>query len=313
MRKQFPDFILQNNIITTTNNLKASVVITTKNRKDELIRAIESCIKQKGNPEIFVFDDGSEDGTFEFVCKKYPSVKVHREEISLGLIDARTKAASLVKGDIIFSLDDDACFSSTDTILDILAFFSHPRIAVVSIPMVDVKKSSKIKQIGLGTVDDLYICAHFQGSAHALRKDVFHKLGGYRKNLERGGEETEYALKLYKNNFWIRIGNSGPILHYESPKRDKSKITFYGARNNVLIAWIYTPITIIIPYTLNLIIRLLFYGFKTGTIKSSVSGLMDSFDQIKKGKINRDPMTLYSFISYKILARKGSVKITQPY
>ena len=41
----------------------ASVVITTKNRKEELLKAVESAMGQRGLLEVVVVDDGSTDGT----------------------------------------------------------------------------------------------------------------------------------------------------------------------------------------------------------------------------------------------------------
>ena len=41
----------------------ASVVITTKNRKEELLKAVESALSQRGLLEVIVIDDGSTDGT----------------------------------------------------------------------------------------------------------------------------------------------------------------------------------------------------------------------------------------------------------
>ena len=288
---------------------KASIIITTKNRKDELAKAIQSCLKLKGDPEIFIFDDGSEDGTFDFVKNTYPQCILHRENNSLGLIDARTKAATLVKGDIIFSIDDDACFSDEDTIINFLPYFNQPKVADVSIPYIDIYQSSKIRQKGIGTIDDLYICPQYKGTAHALRRDIFLKLGGYRKNLVRQEEETDYAIRLYKNDFLIRLGNCKPILHHESPKRNLDIIAFYSARNNIILAWIYSPILFILPYCINLVIELALWGFKRNCLKAIFSGLNNSFFMILRMQLKREPLTNHIFLQYRLLRKYGYKKI----
>ena len=58
----------------------ASIVITTKNRRDDLEKAIVSALAQKveGSVEVIVIDDGSTDGTSEFVSAKFPQAKLHR-------------------------------------------------------------------------------------------------------------------------------------------------------------------------------------------------------------------------------------------
>jgi hypothetical protein len=41
--------------------------------------------------------------------------------------------------------------------------------------------------------------------------------------------------------FFVRLGNSDTIIHNESPKRDYSRMDFYGRRNDVLFHWQNTP------------------------------------------------------------------------
>ena len=51
----------------------ASVIITTKNRKEELLKAVESAMSQHGLLEVVVIDDGSIDGTAEAVLEMLKS------------------------------------------------------------------------------------------------------------------------------------------------------------------------------------------------------------------------------------------------
>ena len=287
----------------------SSIVITTKNRKEELSKAIASCIKLKGNSEILIFDDGSEDGTMEFVQNNFPTVRVHREEKSLGLINARTKAASIVTGEIIFSIDDDACFSNENTVMDILPYFDLPEIAAVSIPYIDVLKSPEVKQPAMGTINETYLLPQYRGTAHALRKDIFLKLGGYRKNLIRQEEETDFGIRLFKEGYKIRVAKSDPILHYESPKRNYNIIAFYAARNNFLLAWVYTPWLLLIPNLLILTSGLIRYGIKNRTINSVFKGFLQGIKNFGNREVARDPLTFKQFLGYKRLRRAGFTRM----
>ena len=86
---------------------KISVIIPTYNRKHTLKRAIQSVHLQSLPPfEIIVVDDGSNDGTKEWVRQKYPNVKYIYQENS-GVSSARNKGIKIARGDWIALLDSD--------------------------------------------------------------------------------------------------------------------------------------------------------------------------------------------------------------
>src|SRR5690349_11726781 len=94
---------------------RASVIITTKNRKEELRNALASVMQQSIPLEVIVIDDGSTDGTSDLVRAEFPAARLHRSETSRGLIVQRNVGATLATTPILFSIDDDATFPSPKT------------------------------------------------------------------------------------------------------------------------------------------------------------------------------------------------------
>src|SRR5882672_12428273 len=125
---------------------KATILITSKNRKEELRVAVKSALEQTGNPEVLVIDDGSTDGTSDLIRAEFPQVNLHRFEKSEGLIVQRNRGAELAAGEIVFSMDDDAIFSSPHVVEQTLADFDHPRIGAVAIPFINVRQDNRIRQ-----------------------------------------------------------------------------------------------------------------------------------------------------------------------
>lgn len=74
---------------------QATVVVTTRNRCDELARLLPTLVDQTADAEILVVDDGSTDGTPELVRTHFPQVRLERSESPLGYIVQRTRAAQL--------------------------------------------------------------------------------------------------------------------------------------------------------------------------------------------------------------------------
>ena len=91
-----------------------TVYITTHNRCEKLIRAVDSVLSQSyRNIEIIISDDGSEDNTPQIASeyvKKFPNIKYVRNETPRGATHARNRALDLSAGDFITGLDDDDIF-----------------------------------------------------------------------------------------------------------------------------------------------------------------------------------------------------------
>ena len=222
--------------------LKATILITTKNRKSELATALRSAVLQVPKVEIIVIDDGSTDGTAEMVRAEFPEVIVHGRCDSLGCVVRRNEGAILAKGDVIVSIDDDAEFTAPDTVAQTLLEFSTPAIGAVAMPYIDVRKSDRVNQKA-SEQSAIWITDSYIGTAHAVRKDIFLALGGYREDLVHQGEEMDFCIRLLDAGYFVRVGNAAPIHHHESERRDFSRMDRYGVRNAVLFAWRNCPMT----------------------------------------------------------------------
>lgn len=90
---------------------KASVIVPVYNSEQELRDCLDSLVEQtEKDIEIIVIDDGSTDNSPEIEAeyqKKYPNVKVYRNERNLGQSETRNRGIELAEGDYIAFLDSD--------------------------------------------------------------------------------------------------------------------------------------------------------------------------------------------------------------
>lgn len=219
----------------------ATVVITTRNRKGDLRNAVASAIAQIGKVEIVVIDDGSSDGTSEMIRSEFPQVRLVRHLDSRGLVVRRNEGARLATGEVIFSIDDDAEFTSPRTVQQTLREFDDPRIGAVAIPYVEPRKNNRVQQRA-PVADAIWVTDCYIGTSHAVRRDLFLRLGGYRERLVHQGEEKDFCIRVLRAGRVVRLGRADVIHHYESPDRDTRRMDFFGRRNDLYFAWHYVPL-----------------------------------------------------------------------
>lgn len=231
-------------ICLDTGNLplmsQACVIITTKNRRDELANALRSALQQCGDVEVLVIDDGSTDGTADFVRQGFPSVRVARSEQSLGLVAQRNRGAQLTAADIIVSIDDDALFSTPDVVARTLLDFDDPRIGAVAIPYIDVKKNQNIRQKA-PEANGIFIAREFRGTAYAIRRQLFVELGGFSTLIPQQLEEQEFCARMLDAGYVVRLGRADPIHHIESSNRSRTGMYYHQARSHLLFCWLRAP------------------------------------------------------------------------
>jgi glycosyltransferase involved in cell wall biosynthesis len=276
-------------MVTDCPKQAATVVITTKDRKDDLRNAIVSALAQTARPEVIVMDDGSTDGTAEFIHAEFPEIRIERSEHSLGYIQQRNRAAKLASHPILFSIDDDAVFSSPRVMEQTLREFDHPRVGAVAIPFVDVNKSPEIHHRA-PDAEGVYAGYNYIGTAHALRRDLFLRLSGYREILFHQSEEEDYCIRLLNAGYVTRYGNADPVHHFESPRRSWKRMDYYGARNKVLYACHNVPMPNLAVHLTATTLFTSIYARNPARFLTRLRGVAGAYSRICMGHIRRQPV-----------------------
>jgi GT2 family glycosyltransferase len=268
----------------------ATIAITTKDRRDDLRRALASAFAQTADVEVLVIDDGSTDGTAEMVAAEFPDAVVHRSERSLGLIAQRNRAAELASAPVLVSIDDDAELVSPRTVEHTLAELDHPRVGAVAIPHVDVSKGPSTVLPLPPDNGRVYATVSYVGTAHALRRDVFLELGGYREGLFHQSEESDFCARMLRAGYVVRLGTAEHILHHESPHRVSERLYFYGRRNDVLFAWDNVPMPYLAGRLAKVTVHGLLIGLRGRHLGAAVRGLWRGYAEGVRALPRRDPL-----------------------
>ncbi|HVT88206.1 MAG TPA: glycosyltransferase [Tepidisphaeraceae bacterium] len=281
-----------------------TIVIATRNRKTDVIRALRSCIAQDyPDFEILVFDDASTDGTAEEIESQFPQIRLIVDGRRRGYIVRRNQGFRKALGQYIVSLDDDAYFTSPQTLRQVVhAFGEYPDAAAMALSFVE-RKADKNHVHPSGAE-----MSSFVGCAHAIRRDVAIKAGGYREIYVHQGEERDLCIRLMQLGYRIMAVDSAPIAHNVSPLRDRHRLEKYGIRNTLL----FTTLNVPHPF---LLLRLVIDGIRLIVRKPGwpitfwrAAYLLRAFCSCARYGYLRDPVSLDAYRRFRSLPRHGPRK-----
>lgn len=251
-----------------------SIVIATKDRYEDLCRAIQSCLRLRGSVEVIVLDDGSEDPRYRKLAEQFPSISVFNDCSSRGYIFRRNEGASLAKSDIIVSIDDDAELRDPDLAAKLAVCFSDESVAVVAMPYIDVNKSERVKQEYYREELGAPMVHSYVGTAHALRRASFLKLGGYREALVHQGEERDYSIRVLAAGYRLVISDTEPLYHYESSRRSFERMDFFGRRNDIIFHFQNTPFPSALISLPKVVVGGIVHSFRVRRFSKMMAGMM---------------------------------------
>ncbi len=251
-----------------------SVVISTRNRRDDVLIAVESSLMQQHQPlEVLLYDDASTDGTADAVARRFPEVRVHASHEQLGYLVWRNQGFRDATGDYVISIDDDSYFTDATTAGRVVELFDeYPRAAAIAMPYREPysdRSNGRMPARPVGTP-----LKHYIGCAHALRRKLVLEFGGYPEFLIHQGEERDLCLRLLQAGWQCIYGDSPPLVHSYSPNRDHGRVNYYGYRNTLLFTGMHVPQPYVLPRLCIDSIQLLRHRFHWRALPAKLRGIL---------------------------------------
>ena len=290
---------------------RATVLITTRDRAGELPRALDSVLAQNVPLDVVVVDDGSTDDTSAVVRRRYPQVRLQRNESPLGIVGARQRASASIRTEILFTLDDDAVFRSPDCVRRTLELFGPRRVAAVTLPLVSLAGDDRIETNMPRGGAAVMITAKLRGGANAMRLPVFREVGGYPSAFVTRFEETDYCLRLLDRGYVVRLGDADPVDHYLSPRRDWAAIAYYSTRNRLLVAWLNVPSPYVAAELLVAPLNQVLAQRRRGLARHAIRGLVAGLRAIARGAVTRTPISAKAYRLSRRLVRGGPIGLDE--
>ncbi len=212
----------------------ASIVIPTWNGRHHLEANLPSVLAATaGNPahEVIVVDNGSNDGTVEFLEKHFPAVRVLAFATNLGFGGGSNAGFREARNDVVVLLNNDMRVEP-DFLEPLLEGFSDPRVFAVTAQIFFSDPAKRREETGLAhglwlngrlhlrhlideQVDRLFPTFYAGGGSTAYDRRKFLELGGFDRLLEPFYyEDTDLSYMAWKRG-WVVLYQPHSVVYHE--------------------------------------------------------------------------------------------------
>lgn len=195
---------------TTTPDPFVSVIIPTFNRVKLLKETVQSVRNQTFRDfEIIVVNDGSSDGTGEWLDSQPDIGAVHQK--NLGIARSRNNGAAKARGAWFAFLDHDDLWAPAKLEVQVRFAGKHPEMGLIATKHVRLGSSYRVPRQNRWMYGDLLAKEYGESFIHTssvmIRRDVFADIGGFPPRY-RFADEFDV---------WLKIAARYPIAYFNQP------------------------------------------------------------------------------------------------
>lgn len=195
--------------------------------------------------EVIVVDNGSTDGTADWIKEHHPEISLTRNQANLGFTRGNNQAMEMAKGDFILLLNPDT-FLTEDCFGPQLDFLRENPDVGITIPKVLNADGSFQQQSRRGDARPIEVFGYFlklgklfpqnkalngylqswlpedevaevkavSGSCMFIRREVYEKIGGLDERFFAYQEDSDYCLRARQAGWKVMYVPLSSIIHY---------------------------------------------------------------------------------------------------
>lgn len=228
-------------------NPRVSVVMITRDRREQAAAAIARLLALPGRPAILVVDNGSSDGTEQALRGLDPRVELIGAGANLGAAGRNLGVVRARTPYVAFS-DDDSWWAPGALDRAAALLDRDPRLALVAAKIlvgpeerVDPVCEFMARALREGGGAEVPIVG-FLACGAVVRRSAFLRAGGFERRYGVGGEERLLAFELLAQGWRLRYAPSIVAHHHPAPARDAGARRRREIRNDLWSAWLRRPL-----------------------------------------------------------------------
>jgi GT2 family glycosyltransferase len=227
---------------------RVSVVVITKDRREELLRTLGLLRRLPSRPRVIVVDNGSQDGTPAAVRAIGPPVELIALDRNAGAV-GRNLGMRLVETPYVAFCDDDTWWEPEALARGADILDAHLGTAAVTgrilvepggreDPIVAELRASPVVP---GPGQPGPALGSILAGASMLRVEAFRSVGGFHPRIWLGGEEELLAADLLAAGWSLCYGEDVVVHHAPSTLRESTLRRRLGIRNTLWFLWLRRP------------------------------------------------------------------------
>ncbi|MCU4183097.1 glycosyltransferase [Acidiferrimicrobium sp. IK] len=235
----------------TEPDARTTVVIATRDRREELLRTLQRLRDLPERPPVVVVDNASSDGTPAAAREFGGRVEVLALPANLGAA-ARTVGVRAARTPLIAFCDDDSWWAPGALRLAAARFDKDPALGLLAARVLvgpDERLDPTSAVMAAGDLDESLRpggrgrrgVTGFLACGAVVRARAFCAVGGFEPHLMIGGEEEMVALDLAAAGWKLVYEPEVVAHHYPSRARHAASRNRHLARNLLLTAWLRYP------------------------------------------------------------------------
>jgi len=230
---------------------RASVVIVNYNGRRHLQACLGSLLSDRPNYEIILVDNGSTDGSVEYVERAFPEVGVIRNATNGGFGHGSNLGLRHARGEYVAFLNPDTAVEPGWLDSLVAALDENPDAALATSKIVLVNNAGRINTCGnevhcsgltlcrgmgleRGAFDEPDEVGAVSGAAFAARRSILEQLGGFDPSFFLYMEDTDLSWRVrLAGQRCLYVPQS--VVHHDYRLRFGPRKTFYQERNRYVM------------------------------------------------------------------------------
>lgn len=234
-------------INSTENKMKVLVIVVTYNGLKWVDKCLTSPRSNNHQVDIFVVDNCSNDGTYDYIKENYPNVILSKSEVNLGFGGANNiglKYALKNNYDYVYLLNQDAwVFEETiDGLVDLSQ--KHAKYGVISplqctasLTAIDANLNlclnrTIISDSLLGKLEEITDIEKVMAAHWFVPISVIATIGGFSPSFKHYGEDDNFLNRLIWHGYKAGLASRIKVVHDRENRLDTKKKRIF--RRNVM-------------------------------------------------------------------------------